>query len=143
MPSLEDELRALNDAFYRAFRDRDIPTMEALWAQSAPVACMHPGMGVLVGREAVMRSWRGILGHPGSPSIECSSVNVHVLGTTAVVTCLAGTPGEAPRLVATNVFTQEDGRWRMVHHHSAPLSPTALKSKESRPPSPSDPTTLN
>jgi len=32
-----------NEAFYRAFADRDIDAMDALWARGEPVLCIHPG----------------------------------------------------------------------------------------------------
>jgi ketosteroid isomerase-like protein len=118
----EDEIRASNDEFYRAFRERDVDAMDALWARRAPVACMHPGMDVIVGRPEVMKSWRGILGHESAPRLQCARVRVHMLGESAYVTCLEGTAGDRPALIATNVFIREDGLWRMVHHQAAPLS---------------------
>lgn len=133
MGPAEDDVRAANEAFYEAFRKRDANGMGVLWAKNAPVACMHPGMKPLVGREAVLRSWRGILAHPQAPSLGCSEVEVHVLGTSAFVTCLEGTEGDGPRLAATNVFIHEDGRWRLVHHQAGPLSPAHVgKGKKSR-----------
>ena len=121
MASLEDEIRAVNESFYRAFRERDLPAMERLWAQEAPVACVHPGLAPEVGREAVMRGWRGLLAHPRAPTLVCSQVRVHVLGSSAFVTCLEGQGTQPPRLVATNIFAMERGRWRVVHHQAGPL----------------------
>jgi len=132
----------VNQAFYAAFRDRDMGAMERIWARHVPVACMHPGMKVLLGRDAVMRSWRAILRHPGAPTVEASATEVHLLGTSAFVTCLEGSPGDTPKLITTNVFTREEGFWRMVHHHSAPLSPSALP-QQKRASDPPDPSTLN
>ncbi len=139
--SVEDDLRAVNESFYRAFRERDLAAMERLWAQEVPVACMHPGMSVLSGRKAVMRSWRGILEHPNAPVLSCSHVEVFVLGTSAFITCLEGRSGHPPRLIATNVFTMEEGHWRIVHHHAAPLvaAPATVAKKTE----PSDPYELN
>lgn len=125
-PALEAEVRAANEAFYLAFRERDVDAMERLWAADSPVACMHPGMGVVEGRDAVLASWRGILRHPGAPSLSCSRVTVHLLGTSAFVTCLEGQKGKRARLIATNVFVREHGHWRLVHHHAAPLAPSAI-----------------
>jgi hypothetical protein len=34
---------AANRAFYRAFNDRDFAAMDALWAPTGPVVCLHPG----------------------------------------------------------------------------------------------------
>lgn len=113
--------------------------MEELWARDAPVACVHPGMGVVRGRTEVMRSWKGILQHPNAPVLHTSQVEVHVLGTTAFVTCLAGREGQDPRIVATNIFTMEDGGWRLVHHHAAPLAAR----KASKPAADEDPFRFN
>jgi len=140
--TLEDELRSAHEAFYRAFRERDMAALEQLWAEEAPVACLHPGLGVLQGRAAVLRSWRGILDHPKAPVLHSTNAHVSVLGTSAYVTCLAGRPGEPPRLVTTNVFTMERGRWRLVLHHCAPLAPDALKRRDARDPH-EDPFRLN
>jgi ketosteroid isomerase-like protein len=136
-PDDEDGVRAANDAFYRAFRDRDLPAMDALWARRAPVACAHPGMEVIAGRDEVMRSWRGILGHADAPRLAHTRAVVHLLGDAAYVTCVEGAVGEPPALVATNVFVREDGGWRMVHHQAAPLTarrgPPPPPAKRSKP----------
>lgn len=142
MSALEDEVRAVNEAFYRAFRDRDLAAMERLWAEHAPVACVHPGMSPLLGREEVMRSWRGLLAHPRSPVLVCSQVRVHVLGTSAFVTCMEGSEGQPPRLVATNVLTLESGRWKLVHHQAGPLSASSPR-PEREEPSDEDPFRFN
>jgi ketosteroid isomerase-like protein len=109
-----------NDAFYRAFNQKDFEAMDRLWARRAPVACIHPGWNILRGREAVMQSWQGILGNPGQPRIVNGGSEAHLLGEVAYVTCrelVAGSP-----LAATNVFVLEDGEWRIVHHHSSPVA---------------------
>jgi hypothetical protein len=51
----EHEVLAANERFYRAFSEGDLESMSALWAQHAPVACLHPGQPVLLGRDAVLR----------------------------------------------------------------------------------------
>ncbi len=135
-------MRAANRAFYTAFQERNLQAMEALWAREAPVACMHPGMAVLLGRAAVMNSWRGILRHPSAPTLLCSNVRVHLLGTSAYVTCLEGAADGRPKLIATNVFTLEDGHWRLVHHHAGPLSPAVSAEPAKKKPS-LDPSQLN
>ena len=79
MTADERAVLAANAAFYRAFAERDVAAMDALWARSVPVACIHPGWQVLNGREAVMASWRGILaGVP--PAIRCSEAIARVAG---------------------------------------------------------------
>jgi ketosteroid isomerase-like protein len=108
-----------NDAFYRAFAERDVDAMEALWARDVPVACIHPGWQVLNGREAVMASWRGILGGV-PPAIRCSDAIARVAGRAAFVVCTETL--DAGELVATNVFVHEDGAWRLAHHHAGPVA---------------------
>lgn len=107
---------AANEAFYAAFAARDVAAMEALWAQQAPVACIHPGWQPLHGREAVLASWRDIMSSPTSPPIRCAEPTAHVLGTMAMVICSERFPGA--ELVATNVFIQEGGEWKLVHHQA-------------------------
>ena len=106
----QEQVLAANEAFYTAFAAHDVPAMAALWAERAPVACIHPGWQPLRGREAVLASWRDILGGPGSPPIRCCDAVAHVLGETALVICIERFPGV--ELVATNVFVREDGAWQ-------------------------------
>ena len=109
-----------NDAFCAAFAGRDDEAMDALWARGASVACVHPGWPPLVGRDAVMASWRGILRGPGAPNIACTDATCHVFGESAFVVCIERL--EAGALVATNLFVREDGAWRLVHHHAGPIA---------------------
>lgn len=111
-----------NRAFYRAFSDCDFDAMSRLWAERAPIACIHPGLQPLVGRSAVLESWKRILGGAGRWEMSCRAARVHVIGDAAFVTCFEAS-GDAPaHLTATNVFVVEEGRWRMVHHQAGPLS---------------------
>lgn len=111
-----ERVLAANEAFYTAFATRDVEAMETLWAQRARVACIHPGWQPLHGRDAVLASWRDIMSNPNSPPIRCSDAVAHVLGATAIVICTERFPGA--ELVATNVFVEEDGAWRLIHHQA-------------------------
>jgi ketosteroid isomerase-like protein len=133
---IEEEVRESNEAFYRAFRDRDVRAMETIWASSAPVACAHPGMETIRGRDAVLESFRGILNHDDSPRILCTDVTVHVLGETVFVTCLEGVSGHPPSLVATNLFVREAGVFKLVLHHAGPLSARSRHEPLGAPPAP-------
>ena len=116
----EQEILAANAEFYRAFAARDVNAMSALWAVRTPVACIHPGWRALHGRDAVLASWRNILGGPGAPAISCADAAAHVLGDSGFVICIERLPGV--ELIATNVFAREDGAWRMVHHHASAMA---------------------
>ncbi|HEY7467484.1 MAG TPA: nuclear transport factor 2 family protein [Dehalococcoidia bacterium] len=109
----ETDVLAANEAFYQAFNQRDMASMEGLWASSAPVSCIHPGWNVLQGREAVLDSWRN---NPSQPRIVTGGATSSIFDSMAVVICrelVAGSP-----LVATNVFVREDGGWKLMHHQS-------------------------
>jgi ketosteroid isomerase-like protein len=117
--SVEDVLAA-NEAFYRAFNQKDSAAMSALWSEALDVACVHPGWNVLTGRDPVLESWMRILSNPDQPRIMTGGATVTVVGDIGIVICrelVAGTP-----LAATNIFALENGAWRMIHHHSGPVS---------------------
>jgi len=116
----EEAVLEANDAFYRAFNQKDAAAMDEVWARSTEVGCIHPGWNVLRGRDAVMESWTGILSNPNQPRIVSGGAAVIFLGEVAAVLCrelVAGSP-----LAATNLFVQEDGVWKLAHHHSGPVS---------------------
>jgi ketosteroid isomerase-like protein len=108
-----------NASFYRSFASRNMAAMEGLWASDHEITCIHPGWSPLVGRDAVIRSWRTILEGGGAPdTIRCLRPVVQVLGDVAWVLCTEDLG--AGSLVATNVFVREDGSWRLVHHQAGP-----------------------
>jgi ketosteroid isomerase-like protein len=123
----DDAVLAANRAFYRAFRERDLAAMDALWARSAPVACIHPGWAPLIGRDAVMASWRDIFGQP--TPIVCRAERVLLFGDSACVLCHeaidSGDPA-AGMLIASNLFVREAGAWHMVHHQAGGVAPEAI-----------------
>lgn len=125
-----------NRTFYKAFAQRDLATMEKLWARQSPVACIHPGWPPIFGREQVMASWRGILDNPAQGAIVCSEERVIISGSMAVVVCTESVAGSL--LIATNVFVREDSAWRLAHHQGGPMPPPGERSgrTQSAPPTP-------
>jgi hypothetical protein len=116
----QDAVLLANDAFYRALAEGDLEAMDGLWARQAPVACIHPGWGVLAGRDEVMGSWEAIFSHD-PPAITCRDARAHICGEAAFVTCYE-TLDEGV-LVATNIFVREGEAWKMVHHQAGPIAP--------------------
>lgn len=122
------EVLEANEAFYRAFARKDAAAMRRIWAERAPVTCIHPGWDVLAGRDRVLESWAGILGGE-PPDVRCTSAEGHVLSAdVAFVTCHEVLEGG--RLAATNVFVREDGAWRMVHHQASPMAPGQVRAPQ-------------
>ena len=119
MPDTDAVLFA-NEAFYQAFAERDVDAMEDLWSREAPVSCIHPGWGVIFGREEVMRSWTAIITSEGAPPITCHGAVASLYGDTAFVVCFEML-GENV-LIATNVFVREGHIWKIVHHQAGPTS---------------------
>jgi ketosteroid isomerase-like protein len=121
---------AANRAFYRAFNDRDFAAMDALWAPTGPVVCLHPGHPPLFERPEIMESWRAILGHPSSPKVRCSDEWTTGRPGLAMVVCretlLEG------QLMATNTFVRQGDGWKMIGHHSAQV-PDATPNRRTEP----------
>ena len=109
-----------NEAFYLAFSLKDIKGMYELWSRHLPVTCVHPGWQPLIGREAVMDSWIGIFGNPGSPVIECRQPRVFLYGDLAQVCCYEVM--EEGTLVACNLFARHGQTWILLHHQASPVA---------------------
>jgi hypothetical protein len=103
-----EDASAAEAAFYSAFAEVDIEVMDRVWARRVEVLCVHPGGSLLRGRPAVMQSWMEIFSGTQPPRVE-----YRLLGR-------FGRNAEAPnRVLATNVYTREEGSWRMVEHHAS------------------------
>jgi ketosteroid isomerase-like protein len=126
-----------NQAFYDAFVALDMSAMEAIWSAVAPVSCVHPGWEPLVGRAAVLESWRGIFEGTAKIGMVVRDVRALVAGATAWVVLLEqieerhGERAVRAAALATNVFVREHGAWKLVHHHAA--SPQVLEEAEAPP----------
>lgn len=136
MSNDRDDVLAANATFYAAFENGDLAAMSDVWAEDGPVACLHPGAPLLVGREPVLDSWSHILGASQRPDIKCFKAFAHLMGHAAFVTCyeqLGGRTGTV--LIVTNVFIREADRWRMTHHHASPAAVVPpQRSDDAKPP---------
>ena len=84
-------VRAVLDAnlsFYEAFASQDVVAMARVWSTKHPVACVHRGWQAILGRRAVLSSWRAILEAPDCPPIRCEDVRAVLLDAAAYVTCV-------------------------------------------------------
>jgi ketosteroid isomerase-like protein len=126
-----DAVLHANLDFYRAFNERSLKAMEALWATSAPVLCVHPGWTAITGRESVLQSWRAILANPDSPRVMVHDDRAFLYGDIAIVQCEEEL--DTGHLVATNMFIREGGGWKMIHHQASPLIVRGAEERQRRP----------
>jgi hypothetical protein len=106
-----DAILAANAAYYRAFSTGDVAAMDQIWADDG-VSCVHPGWTPLIGRAAVVDSYRNILTSP-------NRVRIAHREDTAILT------GDEGRRIG--------GAWRMVHHQASPIA-VAVDESEPSPP---------
>jgi ketosteroid isomerase-like protein len=117
--SEEAAILAANAAYYSAFAGGDFAAMSRIWADDN-VSCIHPGWPVLIGREAILESYREIMRNPNQERIERRNETVLAAGEEARVLCVEFVGGAA--LAATNMFRRVDGAWRMTHHQASPIA---------------------
>jgi ketosteroid isomerase-like protein len=115
----EAAILAANAAYYRAFTSADFAAMCRIWADDN-VSCIHPGWPVLLGRQAILESYREILRNPDQERIEPRNETVMATGDEARVFCVEFVGGAA--LAATNLFKRVNGAWRMTHHQAGPIA---------------------
>ena len=116
----EAAVLAANAAFYAAFNARDTDAMAALWATAAEVSCVHPGWNILRGREAVLESWRSILGNAEQAKIMGAAETAQIVGEVALVVGRELVGGH-PIAVSNTFLRQRDG-WKLLHHHASPVA---------------------
>ena len=117
--SEEAAILAANAAYYDAFSGGDFAAMSRIWADES-VSCIHPGWPVIIGRKAILESYREILRNPNQDRIEARNETVLAAGDEARVICVEFVGGAA--LAATNLFKRIDGTWRMTHHQASPIA---------------------
>jgi hypothetical protein len=125
----EDALLAANAAYYRAFAARDLPAMEAIWAQEG-VTCVHPGWPALIGRTPVLASYRDIFRNPSQETVTARDEKTLIEGESARVFCVEEVGGGL--LLATNWFRVVGDVWRLVHHQASPLAPPPPAPREAK-----------
>ena len=116
--TLAEESLFINEAFYQAFRARDLDAMEDLWAREAPVVCIHPGWSAILDRGEIIETWQGIFENPEAPEIYCRSPKAIPLGDVTLVVCYEEM--KSGLLVAANIYRRESGGLKIVHHQAGP-----------------------
>lgn len=122
---------AANQAFYRAFEQKSIEAMTAVWSRGAGCICIHPGRAPLKGWEQIRQSWEQIFQHTDSIQIAPEIISAEVSGNLGCVVLLTRLSqiiqGERVDVqsLATNIFGQVNHNWYLIHHHGSPILPAA------------------
>ena len=127
MPSSEDEVRTASTRFYAALNrmaNGDDSAMGAVWSQGPSVTSQHPGKGRQVGWSQIQDSFHqfSLAVTAGQIRLEDQMIQVagdfaYELGVERGSCKLGGHPVLIDSRV-TNIYRQESGEWKMVHHHS-------------------------
>jgi ketosteroid isomerase-like protein len=129
--SEQDAVLAANAAYYHAFATGDFAAMSQVWADDN-VSCIHPGWPALIGRQAVLESYRRIFNSPNQDRIEPRNETVMIDGSAARVLCVEFVGGTA--LATTNLFQRVGSAWRMTHHQASPIA-ALVEEPAAQPPS--------
>jgi len=111
-------------AFYEAFERSNLDAMMAVWAEDEEVYCIHPGGPRLTGLEKIRESFRQIFGSGvrmrfqlrGAQQLRGGLLAVHTVYEYITV---VGERQPASPVIATNVYANVGGSWRMVGHHGS------------------------
>lgn len=126
-PSDKETILAVNEAFYRAFSNRDIGSMRLIWWQGSTSLCIHPGGNVLIGWETIQASWESIFRNTSLLEIDTEVMKVEVDQAIACVVVreivLQSSRGRKVKAssLATNIFQKMAQTWYLIHHHGSPI----------------------
>jgi hypothetical protein len=123
--SSQSAFEAANDTFYRAFARADFSAMNSLWAESLAVSCCHPGAAPLLGRADILDSWRQIFIHGHPADIRFVPQQMKLVGGIGIA-CGLEVIGNG-QFACTNLYAEENGAWRMIHHQGGPVIPTTSR----------------
>lgn len=123
----EQEILAVNQAFYRAFEKKDLEAMSAVWSKGTSSLCIHPGRKALRGWEEIRDSWEMIFRATKYLEIDTDPISTEVNGNIAYVVLIenvlqiSGNQKIKAQSMATNIFEQMGGKWYLIHHHGSPI----------------------
>ncbi|MGK7905363.1 MAG: nuclear transport factor 2 family protein [Hormoscilla sp.] len=123
----EQEVLAVNQAFYRAFEKKDSEAMSAVWSQGTGSLCIHPGRKALRGWDAIRDSWEKIFRATKYLEIDTDTISTEVSGNIAYVVLtenvlqISGDRRLKAQSQATNIFELMGGKWYLIHHHGSPI----------------------
>ena len=107
--------------FYEAFMHGDKEVMAAVWADD-DVVCVHPGSGVILGYDIVVRSWKHILENTQGSDIRYTVTKKTVTDDLAVHIVAEEMMDNGivmAVVIATNVYQKFEQGWLMIEHHGS------------------------
>jgi ketosteroid isomerase-like protein len=133
--SVKEEIVQASKQFYGALNHMlkgDATPMASVWSHGSGVDSMHPIGGRDIGWEKVDDSFKQVAKLASGGEVRLSEQRIEVDGNMAYeVGIEKGQATFAGQKVAiehrvTNVYRKENGKWKMVHHHTD-VSPDMLK----------------
>lgn len=125
------EIRLATKDFYRALNAifiGDTSLMERVWSHANDVSYLGPQGGILIGWDQVLNAWKDHAMMRLGGSIESHEFHLIQEGVMAIMICIEiGTNyiediEEPIQIRAHNVFRKEEGKWKMICHHTDPLN---------------------
>ena len=124
----DSSVRAATAQFYAALNQMftgDLKLMKEVWSHADDVTYMGPGGGFQKGWSDVLKDWEGQAALKLGGKVEPTDLHVTVVEDMAVVSNYengenTNAKGVVQKLSirATNVFRYEDGKWKMIGHHT-------------------------
>jgi ketosteroid isomerase-like protein len=119
-----ETVAAANHAFDTAISGRDIKAMERVWAAEPYAIAVHPASKALVvGWDAVRKSWEGTFDRFAEISVSMKEPQIHVAENVAWVVGMESVQGKSKNgdavsftAFTTNMYQKREGRWLMVLH---------------------------
>lgn len=111
-------------AFYEAFQRADLDAVMAVWAEDDEVFCVHPGGSRLTGLANIRESFRQIFRSGATMRFQLRGLQQIRGGLLAVHSVyeyitLVGERRPPSPVIATNLYANSGGGWRMVGHHAS------------------------
>jgi ketosteroid isomerase-like protein len=124
----EEAVLLANAEFYAALNamfEGNLDPMKTVWSHADDVTYMGPGGGFQIGWPAVLANWEEQAALKLGGEVEPDQIHVALSNSLAVVqnieigTNIAnGEKRVAINIRATNLYRLEDGKWKMISHHT-------------------------
>jgi len=124
----EKEVKQAISQFYVALNEMfkgNVEPMKEVWSHSHDVTYMGPGGGIKVGWDRVLADWEAQAAMKLGGTVKAENMTITVGKDIAVTSNYEkgsninaeGKPQEVS-IRATNIFRKEDGKWKMIGHHT-------------------------